>query len=216
MSTHLPRQRVFLSLGSHSSVLKFSRFSPSYPYPRYFRFTWKCVWSRPESVCCIVYPRGCVWQRLQKSTNIFHFDLTDNNDLSMAQKRKAVDAELEDYSPAPKRPSNITLAYPSLSHPPSKPPPFQQPTQLLTFSYTPDHILEFNDSALRYYIDPPLGADLGYGYDRWIRRPDERGRIDPLLQAWSRFKKSLSEGPSSSQPKAPDIHVMSWRGIMTK
>ncbi|KAG8212941.1 RAI1-domain-containing protein, partial [Butyriboletus roseoflavus] len=134
----------------------------------------------------------------------------------MAQKRKAVDAELEDGPPVRKRPSNLTLAYPSLSHAPSKPPPFQQPTPLLTFSYTPDHVLEFNDSALRYYVDPPRGADLGYGYDRWIRRPDERGRLDTLLRAWSRFKKSLCEGPSASQSKAPDIHVMSWRGIMTK
>ncbi|KAG6369347.1 RAI1-domain-containing protein [Boletus reticuloceps] len=125
----------------------------------------------------------------------------------MAQKRKAADAELEDGPPVRKSPSSITLAYPSLSHSPSKPPPFQQPTQLLTFSYTPDHVLEFNDSALRYYIDPPLGADLGYGYDKWIRRPDERGRLDPLLQAWSRFKKGLCEGPSSSQSRAPDIHV---------
>ena len=134
----------------------------------------------------------------------------------MAQKRKAVDAELEDGSPPRKRQASLTLAYPSLSHIPSKPPPFQQPTQLLTFSYTHDHVLEFNASALRYYVDPPRGADLGYGYDRWIRRPDERGRLDSLLRAWSRFKKSLCEGSSSSQSKAPDIHVVSWRGIMTK
>lgn len=133
----------------------------------------------------------------------------------MAQKRKAADAGLEDGSP---RPSGITLDYPSLSRAPSKPPSFQQPTQLLTFSYTPDHVLEFNNSAIRYYVDPPRGADLGYGYDRWTRRPDERGRLDALLQAWSRFKGGLCEGPSSSasQSKAPDIHVMSWRGIMTK
>ena len=134
----------------------------------------------------------------------------------MAKKRKAVDGELEDCSPAPKQLSNITLTYPNLARPPSKIPLFQQPTQLLTFSYTPDHVLEFNDSALRYYIDPPLGSDLGYGYDRWIRRPDERGRLDALLRAWSRFRRTSSEGSSSSQFKSPDIHVMSWRGIMTK
>lgn len=141
---------------------------------------------------------------------------TPPDNISMAQKRKAVDGELHDCSPAPKRPSSITLAYPSLTHSPSKPPPFQQPTQLLTFSYTPDHVLEFNDSALRYYIDPPIGADLGHGYDRWIRRPDERGRLDALLRAWSRFNKGLSNGSLSTQSKAPDIHVMTWRGIMTK
>ncbi|KAF8839526.1 RAI1-domain-containing protein [Paxillus ammoniavirescens] len=134
----------------------------------------------------------------------------------MAQKRKADDAELVDRPPIRKRSSYFTLQYPSLSHAPSKPPPFQQPTQLVTFSYTPDHVLEFNDSALRYFVDPPHGADLGYRYDRWIRRPDERGRLDALLMAWSRFKKSLSEGNPSSQSKPPDVSVMSWRGIMTK
>ncbi|KAG9316119.1 RAI1 like PD-XK nuclease-domain-containing protein, partial [Chiua virens] len=134
----------------------------------------------------------------------------------MAQKRKAVDVELEEGPSATRmRPSGIALAYPTLSCVPAKPPQFQQPTQLLTFSYTPEHVLEFNDSALRYYIDPPRGADLGYGYDRWIRRPDERGRLDALLQTWSKFKKSMCKA-SSSQSKAPDIHVMSWRGIMTK
>jgi len=164
---------------------------------------------------------SCIWQVLENAiflwNDSFHsgsFTITATPGRSMAQKRKAVDAELEDESPSRKRPSGITLAYPSLSHAPSKPPPFQQPSQLLTFSYTPDHVLEFNDSALRYYMDPPREADLGYGYDRWIRRPDERGRLDALLQAWSRFKKSLHQGSSSS--KTPDIHVMSWRGIMTK
>ncbi|KAF9223316.1 RAI1-domain-containing protein [Gyrodon lividus] len=127
----------------------------------------------------------------------------------MVQKQKADNAESVDRS------SHFNLSYPSLSHATSKPPPFQQPTQLLTFSYTSDHVLEFNDSALRYFVDPPHGADLGYGYDRWIKRPEERGRLDPLLMAWSRFKKSLSEG-HSSQSKPPDISVMSWRGIMTK
>ncbi|KAF9238550.1 RAI1-domain-containing protein [Melanogaster broomeanus] len=135
----------------------------------------------------------------------------------MAEKRKADhDADLEDRPLVRKRLSSFTLQYPSLSHAPTKPPPFQQPTQLLTFSYTPDHVLEFNDSALRYFVDPPFGADLGFGYDRWIKRPDERGRLDALLMAWSKFKKSLQGGPLSSQSKPPDISVMSWRGVMTK
>ncbi|OAX41436.1 RAI1-domain-containing protein [Rhizopogon vinicolor AM-OR11-026] len=105
--------------------------------------------------------------------------------------------------------SDHTLAFPSLSHTPTHTPAFQRPSQLLTFSYSPSRILQFDDSALRYFVDPPRGADLNHGYANWIRRPEERGRIDGLLSAWSRFKKSI-------QGQHPDIGVISWRGVMTK
>ncbi|KAI0034723.1 RAI1-domain-containing protein [Vararia minispora EC-137] len=70
---------------------------------------------------------------------------------------------------------------------------------------------QFNDSALRYFVDPPRRANLRYGYERWIRRPDERGRLDSLLRAYVRV---LDKPP-------PDVGslsagVVSWRGIMTK
>ncbi|KIJ62856.1 hypothetical protein HYDPIDRAFT_93731 [Hydnomerulius pinastri MD-312] len=134
----------------------------------------------------------------------------------MAQKRKADDSDPVERPDSQKRLSPAALSYPNLSHTPIKPPPFQRPSQLLTFSYTPDHVLEFNDDALRYFADPPGGADLGYGYDRWIKRPDERGRLDALLTAWSKFKNGLVDGPSPAQSKPLDISVMTWRGIMTK
>src|SRR5882757_9315993 len=103
--------------------------------------------------------------------------------------------------------SDHNLAFPSLSHTPTHTPAFQRPSQLLTFSYSPSRILQFDDSALRYFVDPPRGADLNHGYANWIRRPEERGRIDGLLSAWSRFKKSI-------QGQHPDIGVISWRGVM--
>ncbi|KAI0316915.1 hypothetical protein OF83DRAFT_1124349 [Amylostereum chailletii] len=63
---------------------------------------------------------------------------------------------------------------------------------------------------MRYYIDAPRNADLGHGYDRWIRRPDERGRLDSLLKAYSKVR---AEAP----PAAGNLSagVMSWRGVMT-
>ncbi|KAF8271140.1 RAI1 like PD-XK nuclease-domain-containing protein [Lactarius quietus] len=61
---------------------------------------------------------------------------------------------------------------------------------------------------MRYYIDPPPGADLGFGYDRWVRRPEEKGRLDGLLRAISEVRK---RGTSDSV-----IGVITWRGIMTK
>ncbi|KAG2033307.1 RAI1 like PD-XK nuclease-domain-containing protein [Suillus americanus] len=105
--------------------------------------------------------------------------------------------------------NDYNLAFPSLSHPASHPPAFQRPSQLLTFSYSPSRVLQFDDSALRYFVNPPHGADLNYGYENWTRRPEERGRIDGLLSAWSRFKKSLNG-------QNPEIGVISWRGVITK
>ena len=90
-----------------------------------------------------------------------------------------------------------------------KPVAFQQPLPLVTFSYNSSRVLEFNDSSLRYYVDPPAGADLGYGYDRWIRRPEEKGRIDGLLKAWLKAKEKLPEGNMKGG-------VISWRGVITK
>jgi len=87
--------------------------------------------------------------------------------------------------------------------------PFQQPTQILSFSYTPSHTLEFTDSALRYFVEPPLGAKLGYGYERWERKPDKRGRIDALLQAF--FKTKGMPGVALQ-----DVGVVAMRGVMTR
>ena len=65
----------------------------------------------------------------------------------------------------------------------------------------------FDNSALKYFVEPPRGADLGYRYDQWIRRPEERGRLDGLLEAWSKIKAKGGLG---------EIGVVSWRGVMTK
>jgi len=109
------------------------------------------------------------------------------------------------HSSAPK-----FLAYPNISTCKPKQIPFQQPSQLISFSYTPERIQEFTDSALRYFVDPPPGSSLSFGYDHWIRKPDDRGRIDALLRAISKVK---AESIGSS---LPEIGVVSWRGIMTK
>ncbi|KAA1477164.1 RAI1-domain-containing protein [Dentipellis sp. KUC8613] len=106
-------------------------------------------------------------------------------------------------------PPNSTLAYPSTSQPSARSVPFQQPLPLLTFSYTPARELEFTNSAMRYYVDPPRAAELGSGYERWVRRPEEKGRLDGLLRAYSKLRKQ-------AQGSAGAIGVVSWRGVMTK
>lgn len=107
-----------------------------------------------------------------------------------------------------------------LSYPPTNrvapPVPLQQPSTLLTFSYTPERVLEFNDSALRYYVDPPPKANLKYGYERWIKRPEEKGRLDGLLRAVSKYRSRLDASGADGSAWLRDMSVVSWRGVMTK
>ena len=117
---------------------------------------------------------------------------------------------------SPEHESDVTrLSYPRTTHP-APPVPFQQPSTLLTFSYTPARVLEFDDSALRYYIDPPRGADLRYGYERWIKRPEEKGRLDGLLKAVLKHKTKVDAAGADGSAWLRDIAVVSWRGVMTK
>lgn len=89
------------------------------------------------------------------------------------------------------------------------PPPFQRPKTLVTFSYDEDHNLRIgSNSALRYFAQPPTRADLNYGYDRWVKRDEERGRLDSLLEC-------LSFGEAAIQA-AERPSVVTWRGILTK
>jgi RAT1-interacting protein len=101
-----------------------------------------------------------------------------------------------------------SLLYPSTSQSVSRPVPFQRPLPLISFSYTEDRKLEFNDAAMRYYVKPPPDADLRHGHERWIRRPEERGRLDGLLRAISEIRRRGTGDPV--------ISIVSWRGVMTK
>ncbi|EKM48758.1 uncharacterized protein PHACADRAFT_69227, partial [Phanerochaete carnosa HHB-10118-sp] len=96
------------------------------------------------------------------------------------------------------------------------PVPFQQPSTLLTFSYTPERVLEFTDSALRYYVEPPLRAELKYGYERWIKKPEEKGRLDGLLKAVLKYRSRVDAGGGDGVAWLRDVAVISWRGVMTK
>lgn len=105
------------------------------------------------------------------------------------------------HSPSPPH----TLPYTPATTAATPTPPFQQPLPLLTFSYTPARTLEFTDSALRSFVDPPAHADLNYGVERWVRRPEERGRVDGLVEAWGRMR-----------DRGGEVGVVCWRGVLTK
>ena len=84
---------------------------------------------------------------------------------------------------------------------------YQKPFQLVSFSYTPQRELVFDDRALRFWVEPPRNADLLYRYDKWIKRPEERGRLDGLLKA-------LCREPCVDARKR--AHAILWRGILCK
>ncbi|KAJ7928857.1 RAI1-domain-containing protein [Mycena leptocephala] len=107
-------------------------------------------------------------------------------------------------------PALYTLAYPALTAAPTPAPAFQQPTQIISFSYTPQRELEFTDSALRFLAAPPPRAQLAHGYDRWVRRPETRPRIDGLLRA-------LSAARAKKHPAlASGVGAVAWRGVLTR
>lgn len=105
------------------------------------------------------------------------------------------------------------LPYPNPATQKPRSVPFQQPSQLISFSYDSAHTQAFTDAELKYYADPPAGADLNYGYERWVRRDDERGRLDALLRAIAEVK---ARGKGKEGGALPQIGVVSWRGIITK
>ena len=110
---------------------------------------------------------------------------------------------MSSYNVHPPQPAH--LPFPDTSREPSTPIQLQQPVQLTSFSYNSAHELEFNDSALRYYVDPPPGARLDFGFHRWPPKVEEKPRIDSLLKAYSRVRNEIG-----------DIGLVSWRGVMTK
>ncbi|CAE6447189.1 unnamed protein product [Rhizoctonia solani] len=135
------------------------------------------------------------------------------------RKRKNPDTGLDDTPslPPPKqsrtehdnsnrhRASQHTLSLETSPKDPS--PAFGQPQQLTCFSYTPKRELRFDTSALKYYVPAPINADLGYRYEHWIKRPEERGRIDSLLRAIE-LEDLVRERKKGA--------FVSWRGVMTK
>jgi RAT1-interacting protein len=59
---------------------------------------------------------------------------------------------------------------------------------------------------MKFFVQPPMRADLGYRYSGWTKIPEEKGRLDHLLRALA----------SSGAIQGPFDAVVSWRGVMCK
>ncbi|KAI5120113.1 hypothetical protein M0805_002197 [Coniferiporia weirii] len=134
----------------------------------------------------------------------------------MSSTKRRIDhvEDAEDRSPTRRRLDSeesvvgqppLRISFPTNA--PRQAPAFQYPYQLVTFSYSPLRVLEFTNAALKYYKQPPINADLAFAYDTWIKRPEERGRLDGLLTA------CLEDIVIQERRRA---NVVSWRGVMTK
>ncbi|EJU05097.1 RAI1-domain-containing protein [Dacryopinax primogenitus] len=82
------------------------------------------------------------------------------------------------------------------------------PTQIATFSYDANHVLRYDDSSLRYFVEPQKGADLEMEFEQWPGPEEDPGRLDSLLFAYMR---EVDSGKDLEKP-----NVMTWRGMMTR
>jgi RAT1-interacting protein len=77
------------------------------------------------------------------------------------------------------------------------------------FSYDDNHDFHLDDSSIKYYYTPQLGADLSKGYESFQKLDDSKdGHLDALLRTIMAHE--LEQG------KKIDAEVITWRGMMTK
>ena len=117
---------------------------------------------------------------------------------------------------------------PPLERPHAALPPVsvQQPALLTTFSYDTAKRRLHDDSAKRWFREPPVGADLNYGFERYVEEPHVPDPLDSVLytlmeRAGGALDRTAVAGTPSISPAAVAaellrMQVVTWRGIMTK
>lgn len=66
-----------------------------------------------------------------------------------------------------------------------------------------------DDSSLRYYYTPEMGADLSVGYDTFIKQDDSKDEhLDGMLKAIMELEQRTG--------KRTQADILTWRGMMTK
>ncbi|KAI9847844.1 MAG: decapping endonuclease targeting mRNA [Sclerophora amabilis] len=85
----------------------------------------------------------------------------------------------------------------------------RRPKEITCFSFDDEHKLLLDDSSLRYYYPPKLGADLCKGFDTFKKLDDTADdHLDGLLAAIMALEKKTHV--------AYDADIITWRGMMTK
>lgn len=81
--------------------------------------------------------------------------------------------------------------------------------EIAYFSYDDKHHFHLDDSSLRYYYPPSLGADLCKGFDTFEKMDDSADdHLDSLLKTIAVHEEKTGE--------KMDAEFITWRGMMTK
>ncbi|KAG9232728.1 RAI1 like PD-XK nuclease-domain-containing protein [Amylocarpus encephaloides] len=85
----------------------------------------------------------------------------------------------------------------------------KRPREIACFSYDDKHQFKLDDSSIRYYYPPTLGADLSKGFDTFEKMDDTADdHLDSLLETIV-----AHEEKTGSRVEA---EFVTWRGMMTK
>ncbi len=81
--------------------------------------------------------------------------------------------------------------------------------EIAYFSYDDKHQFRLDDSSIRYYWPPTLGADLSRGFDTFEKLDDTADdHLDSLLKTIIAHEQELG--------KPVEADIITWRGMMTK
>ncbi|KAB8349637.1 hypothetical protein FH972_023656 [Carpinus fangiana] len=130
---------------------------------------------------------------------------------------------------------------------PAQPAPtarLKRPKEIACFSYDENHVYRADDSSIKYYYDPPLGASLSKGHpDKFVQlNDDEDEHLDGLLRTLTNLERGAHAGASAhyrlaghpasdaapaaehsettsdsaAAPGRRDVDLVAFRGMMTK
>ncbi|KAH0600301.1 hypothetical protein MHUMG1_01297 [Metarhizium humberi] len=87
--------------------------------------------------------------------------------------------------------------------------PVKRPKEFACFSYDENHEFRLDDSSMKYYYTPQLGADLSKGFEKFQKLDDSGDEhLDSLLKTILAHERETG--------KKIDANVVTWRGMMTK
>ncbi|KJZ74176.1 Protein RAI1 [Hirsutella minnesotensis 3608] len=87
--------------------------------------------------------------------------------------------------------------------------PVKRPKEFACFSYDENHQFRLDDSSIKWYYTPRLGADLSKGFDTFQKVDDSKDEhLDSLLRVIMAHEQKTGT--------KIDADVVTWRGMMTK
>lgn len=85
----------------------------------------------------------------------------------------------------------------------------KRPREIACFSYNDKHEFQLDDSSIRWYYPPTLGADLSKGFDTFEKLNDEADEhLDSLLRTIIDHEQKTGH--------RVEADFITWRGMMTK